>query len=190
MSKKTSVGVIGETSNSGTLQMMQQDILGHKEGVSDKIERLQETLELLLSGMEGMMNNNEQTFDGIDKEYKEEFSPGQQHKGVFRNPIHAAFARQKADQKLFGSYDDFQEEEKGFTHYKSATQSLKHLKLSFPTFKEGSDPVEWLRDCEEYFSIYEVEDKRRATIDAMHLTGVPRSWCKSFMLGHATASWL
>lgn len=107
---------------------------------------------------------------------------------MFRNPIHAAFIRQKAEQK-FGNYDETMEEEKGFTGYKGVNQSLKHLKLSFPMFKEGSDPVEWLRDCEEYFSIYEVEDKRRAAIAAMHLTGVPRSWYKSFTLGNTTATW-
>lgn len=77
MSNKASIGVIGETSNSGTLQMIQQDILGHKEGVNDKIGRLHETLELLLAGMEGMMNSNDQFTYGIDKEFKEESSPGQ-----------------------------------------------------------------------------------------------------------------
>lgn len=35
-------------------------------------------------------------------------------------------------------------------HYND-DQHLKHVKLSFPVFKEGSDSMEGLRDCEEYF---------------------------------------
>ncbi|KAL8121346.1 hypothetical protein AgCh_018182 [Apium graveolens] len=54
------------------------------------------------------------------------------------------------------------------------TQSLRHLKLSFPVFKEGSDPLEWLRDCEEYFAIYDVCDGKKSAIAAMHLSGIPR----------------
>lgn len=67
-------------------------------------------------------------------------------------------------------------------------QSLKHLKLTFPVYKEGNDTVEWLRDCEEYFTIFEVSDRRRAAIAAMHLYGTPRSWYKSFMIGRNNAS--
>lgn len=36
----------------------------------------------------------------------------------------------------------------------------------------------------EYFSVYEVGDSKRAPIAAMHLSGVPRSWYKSLMIGH------
>lgn len=42
--------------------------------------------------------------------------------------------------------------------------------------------MEWLGDCEEYFRIYEIA--------AMHLSGTPRSWYKSFIIGGDGVSWL
>lgn len=54
---------------------------------------------------------------------------------------------------------------------KDEMQSLKHLKLSFPVYKEGGDTLEWMRDYEKYFSIYEMNDIRRPAIAIMHLTG-------------------
>lgn len=63
------------------------------------------------------------------------------------------------------------------------------MKLTFPVYKEGADSREWLRDCEEYFSIYEVNDGKRAAIAAMNLVGTPRSWYKSFMIGHDRVTW-
>lgn len=50
--------------------------------------------------------------------------------------------------------------------------------------------MEWLRDCEEYFYMYEVPDKMNASIAAMHLSGTPRSWYKSFMVGQEKVTWL
>lgn len=71
----------------------------------------------------------------------------------------------------------------GSVQINNGMQSLKHLKLSFPALKEGGDFVEWLRDLEEYFSIFEVDDSRRPAIAAMRMSRTPRSWYKSFMVG-------
>lgn len=42
---------------------------------------------------------------------------------------------------------------------------------------------------EEYFSIYEVNDNKRAAIAEMQLSGTSRSWYKSFMMGYDKVSW-
>lgn len=162
-----------ETSHQGTLRMLQQDIQGHMAGTDEKIGRLQQQIEMLVVGMKGLVNSKH-----IDEEYEEEetgvyedqFSTPQ-GKGMFRNPLHAAWERDRRSQKEVKLEAENQEEKFRNRNYNDQ-QSLKHLKLSFPVFKEGADTGEWLRDCEEYFSIYEVNDKRRAAIAAMHLTGV------------------
>lgn len=112
------------------------------------------------------------------------------NKGVFRDPAHTAWERQILEQQQFKSkYVDEDLEEGNWKEDRKENQSLKHLKLSFPLYKEGSDTLEWLRDCEEYFSIFEVSNKRRAAIASMHLSGTPRAWYKSFMLGRSNATW-
>lgn len=186
--KKNSTGAV-ESSHQGTLRMMQQDFLGHKEGTDDKIEKLQILLEKVISGMDVVMKNqippwndemNEEEGDIVD-----EGSAGYLGKGVFRDPSHAAWQRKKGDWKPVSKFEErFRSPDYKTHEYTFETQSLRHLKLTFPVFKDGSDALEWLRDCEEYFSIYEVGDSKRAPIAAMHLTGIPRSWYKSFMMGH------
>lgn len=111
-------------------------------------------------------------------------SSGAPKRGMFRDPIHAALERQKMphkESKIENGDRDF--------NCNLDNQSLKHFKLVFPVYKEGSDNLEWLRDCEEYFTIYEVADRRRAAIAAMHLRGVPKSWYKSFMIGRRQVTW-
>lgn len=91
-----------ETSQQGTLLMMQQDLLGHKEGVNDKLSRLQETMELLMGGMERMMAEDElkrvENFENEEKLVKEEITASAQSKGMFRDPLHAALARKRVEQ--------------------------------------------------------------------------------------------
>lgn len=109
-------------------------------------------------------------------------------KGMFRDPLHAAFERQKATHRHYKVEEDTKPAGANGGNMKD-NQSLRHLKLTFPVYKEGTDSLEWLRDCEEYFTIYEVNDGKRAAIAAMHLSGVPRSWYKSFMIGQERVIW-
>lgn len=147
-----------------------------------------------MGGMERMMAEDElkrvENFENEEKLVKEEITASAQSKGMFRDPLHAALTRKRVEQGgLFGLDGSGSEDEVKTLVNKGVSQSLRHLKLSFPVFKEGSDTMEWLRDCKEYFTIYEVEDKRRPAIAAMHLTGVPRSWYKSFMIGQEGVTW-
>ncbi|KAL8135501.1 hypothetical protein AgCh_010225 [Apium graveolens] len=89
-----------------------------------------------------------------------------QQRGVFRDPAHAEKVKQKQLTVV----------QKKTTEVPrmADTQSLKHLKLTFPSLNEGGDAMEWLRDCEEYFSIFEVTNQRRSAIAAMHMSGTPR----------------
>lgn len=108
--------------------------------------------------------------------------------GMFRDPLHAALERQKASQKNVKVEEETRAVGLNGGNQKDH-QSLRHLKLTFPAYEEGNDSLEWLRDCEEYFAIYEVNDGKRAAIAAMHLSEIPRSWYKSFMIGRNGVSW-
>lgn len=166
-----------ETSHQGTLRMIQQDLQGHMVGTDEKIGRLQEQIELLVRGLNKSHLHSkmqEEYEEEVEYDFKENYGPGSTGKGMFRDPAHAAWERQKPWHKPVKMEDSYRTAE-----YNREIQSLKHLKLSFPVFKEGSDSLEWLRDCEEYFNIYEASDNRRAAIAAMHLSGTPRSWYKS-----------
>lgn len=92
------------------------------------------------------------------------------NRGAFWNSAHAARVRQKFFASLRMGIEDVE-----WKAGKNKNQSLKHFKLNFPIYMEGSDTFESLRDCEECFSIFEVSDTRRAAIAVMHLTGSPRS---------------
>lgn len=183
---------VAESSQQGTLSMLQQEFQGHLLGTEEKIGRLQEQIEQLVIGLNRRSSRRyeEPVYgDELEDDYKENVPPGLKGKGLFKDPHHAAFERQR----LFPTKNTEEDEMRVPGLYReqyTENQSLKHLKLTFPVFKDGSDSMEWLRDCEEYFNIYEVADKRRAAIAAMHLTGVPRSWYKSFMIGREGVSWL
>lgn len=158
--------------------MMQQDIMGHKVGTYEKIDWLQQTLAMLISGMDFLSTNrikewNESLEDDI-KDVNEDLPPGSQRKGIFRDPLYAAGEIQKTESKKNVEVVGTKKiDDANWVRHKEDVQSLKHLKLSFSVYKEDSDNLEWIRDCEEYFSIYEVQDKRRPAIAAMHLIGSP-----------------
>lgn len=183
-----------ESSQQGSLREMQHEFQGFMEGSDDKFGKLQEQIGKLLSGMNGLLRTQEvddgEFTDDSDNEFIEDstISPG--HRGVFRDPAHAAKMRQK---QVVTGKDKKNEEGRsnkaGGSEGMTDVNSLKHLKLTFPSLKEGGDAVEWLRDCEEYFSIFEVSNNRKAAIAAMHMTGTPRSWYKSFMVGRERVTW-
>lgn len=189
MTKKSFISV-PETSQQGAWRLMQQDIVGHRESTDDKIEKLQATLEKLIVGMDVVMETKilgwKEEFDEED-EYLDDFYNESPQKGVFRDPVHAAKIRQMEDVKPILK-TGIKSRNSEFRSSENRHDSLKHLKLSFPLYKEGSEALEWIRDCEEYFSIYEVTDRKRSAIAAMHLSGVPRSWYKSYMLSHPEGS--
>lgn len=190
MTKKSFISV-PETSQQGAWRLMQQDIVGHRESTDDKIEKLQATLEKLIVGMDVVMETKiprwKEEFDEEEDEYLDDFYNESPQKGVFRDPVHAAKIRHTEDVKpiLKTGIKSRNSESRSS---ENRHDSLKHLKLSFPLYKEGSEALEWIRDCEEYFSIYEVTDRKRSAIAAMHLSGVPRSWYKSYMLSHPEGS--
>lgn len=171
-----------ENSQQGAVGEIQQELQGHRSGTDEKIDKLQEAIELLVTGMQGLLNKTHQRPEDVLND--EEVTPLiVKNKGVFRNPAHAAWERQRREQQ----HENLDEEEEeleviGGKEERRETHSLRHLKLSFPVFKEGNDTLEWLRDCEEYFSIFEVNDKRRPAIAAMHLSGIPRSWLSPLWL--------
>lgn len=62
-------------------------------------------------------------------------------------------------------------------------ESLKHLKLNFPKYKEAKGVTEWIEDCELYFDIFGVQDRKKVVIAGMPLEGLARSWYQVFFLG-------
>ncbi|KAL8123831.1 hypothetical protein AgCh_011723 [Apium graveolens] len=186
------VNEVPESSTQGTLEMFQQEFQNQLAGTDEKLNRLQEQFEKLIVGLNRGKGNvlRDEIYGGKeDGDYKENISPRTYRLGLFKDPYHAASKRQRLFHHQHQMDDDPKETEVLKENFNDS-QSLKHLKLSFPVYKEGSDSMEWLRNCEEYFSIYDVPDRRRAVIAAMHLSGVPRSWYKSFMIGKTGINWL
>lgn len=70
-----------------------------------------------------------------------------------------------------------------------STETLHHLKLSFPKFKEETSVTEWLQDCEQYFTVFGIVGPRRVAIAGMHLEGTARRWFQVFMAGGALVEW-
>ena len=69
-------------------------------------------------------------------------------------------------------------------------ESLQHLKLNFPKFTEGLGVVEWLQDCEHYFSVYGVDDSKRVAVAGMNLQGTARKWFQVYIVGENSMEWL
>ena len=183
-----------ETSDQGTRRMNQQQFHGFLEGSDQKFEKMQEQIGLLMQQLTGAMSiqgDEDENVVVIEEEMDEEADLTLQSKGMFRDPDHAAKLRQKQMKaKPSRKNDDLNNGGVGVNHEGTVdSHSLKHLKLTFPSLKEGGDAVEWLRDCEEYFTIFEVSDYRRSAIAAMHMSGTPRYWYKSFMVGRDKVTW-
>lgn len=90
-----------ETSHQGTLRMIQQDLQSHMNGADEKIERLQRQIELLVVGMNKKSTRNQGGYEFQEEEddYKENVFTGSTGKGMFRDPLHVAFERQRTMQR-------------------------------------------------------------------------------------------
>lgn len=117
-------------------------------------------------------------------------------KGFFRNPKEAEKSKGKRSMRE-PFYDEYGTDDEEEFHHRSRNnqeeedKDLKHLKLVFPTYMEGEEAMEWIKDCNEYFNIYGVNDKRKAAIAfaSMHLHGVHKAWYKSHMVGRESIMW-
>lgn len=158
-----------ETAEQGSLRLNQQNFSGFIEGSDQKFEKLQEQIGLLLQKLSGVMSISEDEVDEnveiIEEELNEEGELTLQSKGMFRDPDHAAKMRQKQANGTSGKKnEELRNAGAGSKEGLTDFHSLKHLKLTFPSLKEGGDAVEWLRDCEECFAIFEVNEARRPAI--------------------------
>lgn len=99
---------MAESSHQGTLNMLQQDLQGHMAGTEEKISKLQEQIEMLVVGLKkrnDIKYKGHSYGPGSEDEFKENVSPDSKRKGFFKDPYHAAYARQR------GFYNTFKEEE-------------------------------------------------------------------------------
>lgn len=84
-------GEFSQTSHAETLRM-----------IDEKISKLQEQIELLVLGL-NKKNSKTTAYGGFDEDmnddFKENHSPAGGSKGMFRDPVHAAFEREKSLQK-------------------------------------------------------------------------------------------
>lgn len=115
-----------ETSQQGSLRINQQEVLGAKESTDERIDKLQVAIEILVSGMQGVMSLKSKKL-ALSSEDEEETPVIVKSKGVFRNPTHAAWERQKT-----GQQQDYRTEEDEFEELNGKQdirefQSLKHL---------------------------------------------------------------
>lgn len=81
------------------------------------------------------------------------------------------------------------EKEKVQEQIKGSNDSLKHLKLQFPKFVEGGGVRGWLEDCEQYFDIFTVPDKKKVVVAGMHLEGVAKRWYQVCSAGQIHWVW-
>lgn len=147
--------------------MIHQNFNGFMEESDHKFEKLQEQIGLLMQRLSGVMSvqgEEDDHIEEIEDEIDEETELTLQSKGMFRDPDHAAKLRQKqVTANPTRKNEELRSGGTGVNHEGAADfHSLKHLKLTFPSLKLGGDAMEWLRDCEEYFSIFEVNDHRRS----------------------------
>ncbi|XP_017241605.1 uncharacterized protein LOC135152094 [Daucus carota subsp. sativus] len=68
-------------------------------------------------------------------------------------------------------------------------QGLQHLKLTFPKFSEGDDVEDWLQDCNQYFEVFGVNERKKVTVAGMHLEGTARSWYHIYSLHNSICEW-
>ena len=68
-------------------------------------------------------------------------------------------------------------------------QGLQHLKLTFPKFSEGDDVEDWLQDCNQYFEVFGVIERKKVTVAGMHLEGTARSWYHIYSLHNSICEW-
>lgn len=67
---------------------------------------------------------------------------------------------------------------------------LPHLKLQLPKFKEGTEVGDWLHDCEQYFTIYNIEDSLKVVVAGMHLEGTSRNWFQGYAAESVSWEWI
>ena len=173
MTSRKTRSTTAETSQQGTLRTLQEDIQQSKSGANDRMDKLQSSIEKLISGMQSVMKGDTPATEEILNEEEPPVVTGM--RGVFMNPSHAAYERQRGHHRFQRDEIEDDVELLEVNEGRQDIHTLRHFKSSFPVFKEeGSEALEWLKDCEEYFSIYEVVDWKRAAIAAMHLSGVPK----------------
>lgn len=87
-------------------------------------------------------NRTKEWTDSVEEDVKdvdEDFPPGSQQRGVFRDFSHAASKRQRMEQRKNTEVEGFKKgDDEEWVRNKDEMQSLKHLKLSFPVYKEAS----------------------------------------------------
>lgn len=76
-----------ETSQQGSMRSLQPEETGTKESTDEKIDKLQEAIEMLVSGMHSLMSMKPTKLEEMLDE-EEETPVIHKDKGVFRNPTH------------------------------------------------------------------------------------------------------
>ena len=61
-------------------------------------------------------------------------------------------------------------------------------KMDFPKF-DGSKPVVWIDQCNDYFTLYQIPDGFKVTAASMNMIGDAALWLQSFKKQHALTDW-
>ena len=69
------------------------------------------------------------------------------------------------------------------------SENLQHLKLNFPKFDEGKAVEDWVQDCNHYFKMFRVNERKKVTIAGMHLEGTASSWYHIYSLNNSLCDW-
>lgn len=68
-------------------------------------------------------------------------------------------------------------------------EPLYHLKVGILKFTEGSGVSQRLQNCEQYFTVFKIENAKKAAIAGMHLEGLARRWFPTYSLERNAMKW-
>ncbi|KAL4587069.1 hypothetical protein LXL04_011719 [Taraxacum kok-saghyz] len=72
--------------------------------------------------------------------------------------------------------------------HQNTNQAIRHPKLTLATF-DGSNPLDWLFQADQYFSFYDIQPPERLTMTAFHLSGDALSWYKYLFNNNLLTTW-
>lgn len=128
-----------ETSEQGSKRLMLLKFQSYMDNTDEKFGILQEQISQILRGMSGVLRTQEHEIEVFSDDSEPELNDGEvgtiPAKGVFRNPILAAFERQKTIPPVKKKNAELKTDNFGSGEEMSDTNSLKHLKLTFPSLK-------------------------------------------------------
>ena len=76
----------------------------------------------------------------------------------------------------------------GFDSGSSSNSYSPRVKIDFPRF-DGSNPLDWIFNAEQYFSFYETSDGQKLVLASVHFDGDVVPWYQMLHRSHQLPTW-